>query len=326
MPVKNAGKYIIETIKSVLMQTETNWELIAVNDNSTDGSFETIDSFTIIEPRIKLLNNKGEGIISALQTGFELAKGTLISRMDADDLMPSKKLELLKTLLLEKGKGFVSTGKVEYFAKDGVKDGYLSYQNWLNSLCDNSRHWEEIFKECTVASPNWLIHKPDFENCGGFNSDLYPEDYDLVFRFYKSGLNIASVSEVTHLWRDHAERTSRNHIHYQHNTFFGLKTQYFIDLKLDSNRPLVIWGAGKKGKRLAKTLQEKNIQFSWVSNNPNRHGKEVYNEIMHSFEAIATKNNPQIIITVALREAKAEIISFLEKLDLQEGKDFYFFS
>ncbi len=85
-------------------------------------------------------------------------------------------------------------------------------------------------------------------------------------------------------------------------------------------------GAGKKGKDLAKKLQALSIEFTWVSNNPNKHGKEIYDQMMESFESIATRNSPQIIITVALKNAKTEIIYFLEKLNLKEGSDFFFFS
>ena len=68
------------------------------------------------------------------------------------------------------------------------------------------------------------------------------------------------------------------------------------------------------------------IPFTWVSNNPKKYGKEIYDQLMESFESIATKDSPQIIITVALKNAKSEIIEFLEKLNLEEGQNFFFFS
>lgn len=326
MPVKNAGNFLTKTLLSIQNQTENNWELICVNDNSTDNSEQILLQFSKKDKRISYLNNPNSGIIPSLQIGYKKSSGEFIHRMDADDLMPMNKLELLKSCLTAKGKGYVATGKVKYFSNEGVKDGYLNYESWLNELCEKNRHWEELFKECTIASPNWLVYRSDFDKCKGFESEVVPEDYDLVFRFYQGGLQVLSTVEVTHLWRDHSERTSRTHKDYSENTFFELKANYFIDLKYNKKRPLHIWGAGKKGKKLARLLQEKDIEFTWVSNNPNKHGKDIYNETMKSFEEIATKNNPQIIITVALKGAKTEIISFLENLNLQEGIDFYFFS
>lgn len=326
MPVKNAGLYLEDCIVSIQSQTEANWELIAVNDGSTDNSEDILNWFRSVDERIQYVNNKGKGIIDALKNGYAESHGGLIHRMDADDLMVTEKLALLKVKLLTVGEGHVATGKVEYFAEDGVNEGYLKYQDWLNELCETNSHWKELFKECVIASPNWMMYRSDFEKCGSFNSEIYPEDYDLVFRMYQAGIKVACVNSITHLWRDHQERSSRNDDNYVAFTFFEIKLRYFLSLKYDSNRPLSVWGAGKKGKDLAKKLQAQNVPFTWVSNNPNKHGKEIYDQLMESFESISTKDNPQIIVTVALRDAKTEIIAFLEKQNLKEGEDFFFFS
>ena len=325
MPVKNAGKYLKECVDSIIKQSESNWELIAINDHSTDSSEKLLTSYSQKDSRITYFNNEGSGIIPALQQAYRYSRGAFIHRMDADDIMEVNKLKLLKKQLKESGKGTVVTAHVRYFAEHGVSDGYLQYEEWLNQLCSNNSHWKEIYKECVIASPCWLIHREDFERCGGFNSDIYPEDYDLVFRFYQQQLKVVSVNETLHLWRDHSLRTSRNHIHYQQNAFFEIKLHYFFELEYDSSRPLVIWGAGKKGKIMAQLLQKRNIPFQWVSNNPNKEGKKIYDQLMESFETIVTQDNPQVIITVAQRNAKKEIIHFLEQLNLEEAQDYYFF-
>lgn len=325
MPVKNAGLYLTECLNSILEQEEPLWELIAVDDHSTDDSVAILKHFEQQDNRIKVLQQEEVGIIPALQNAYKEASGNFIHRMDADDIMPTNKLSALKAALIESGPGTVCTAWVKYFAANGVSDGYFQYEQWLNQLCKENAHWKELYKECVIASPCWLLFRSDFERCGAFNSPIYPEDYDLVFRFFKAGLSVKSVPQVLHLWRDHSERTSRNHEHYQQNAFFEIKLHYFINLHYDPKRPLVIWGAGKKGKIMARLLQEKKVPFQWVSNNPNKNGKEIYNQLMASFESIATQNNPQIIITVAQRDAKSEIIRFLDGLSLKEGYDFFFF-
>jgi len=325
MPVKNAAKYLEECIQSIISQEEENWELIAVNDHSNDTSKEILMDFQRRDDRIKCFDNKGFGIIPALQTAYHKSSGQLIHRMDADDLMPKNKLSLLKENLIQIGQGNLVTAKVKYFASEGVSDGYQQYEAWLNDLCDRGLHWESIYKECVVPSPCWMVYREDFENCGAFQSDIYPEDYDLCFRFFKHGLRVHAIQEVLHLWRDHTERTSRNHEHYQQNAFFEIKLHYFLQLHHEANRPLVIWGAGKKGKIMAKLLQEKGVKFHWVSNNPNREGKEVYGQLMQSYKEIIQKDNPQVIITVAQRGANKEIEFFLDSLQLRKGRDYFFF-
>lgn len=326
MPVKNAALFLKECIDSLLNQSYSNWELIAINDHSEDNSLEILQQYAEKDSRIKCLENNGSGIIDALRLAFENSKGEFLSRMDADDIMPPNKLELLSNLLISKGKGFVATGKVKYFCEDGVSDGFLKYEQWLNEIIDNGNHWDEIYIECVVASPAWLIQREDLIYCEAFEPNAYPEDYDLVFRFYKYKLKITSTKEIVHLWRDHKERVSRNHEHYKANTFFVLKLRYFFEMERDKKRPLVIWGAGPKGKIMAKLLNEMEEDFNWVSNNPNKHGKNIYDQILKDFAAILKMNRPQVLITVAQRNAKREIVSFFQKHGLKAKEDYYFFS
>ena len=177
--------------------------------------------------------NKGSGIIEALQTAYAESSGEFIHRMDADDLMAADKLACLKETLTQAGKGHVATAKVQYFAEDGVNEGYLNYESWLNDLCDKGTHWEELFKECVIASPNWMMYRLDFETCQGFESNIYPEDYDLVFRMNQAGMKVVAADKVTHLWRDHSERSSRNDANYAHNTFFEI---FFSKFKHRENK------------------------------------------------------------------------------------------
>ena len=95
MPVKNAQPFLTDCIKSILSQTETDWELVAVNDGSTDNSKAILEQFAQADKRIHVLENNGAGIIAALRLAYSKSQGNLITRMDADDIMPPIKLETL---------------------------------------------------------------------------------------------------------------------------------------------------------------------------------------------------------------------------------------
>lgn len=325
MPVKDAGLYLNECIESIIAQSEKDWELIAVDDHSRDNSYAILQHYSKADSRISCLRNEGIGIIEALRTAYSLSKGELIHRMDADDIMPNRKLEILKQNLLSKGIGTVSTGKVKYFSNTGISDGYRKYENWLNQLCENNSHWSEIYKECVIPSPCWLVFRSDLELVEAFKPNRYPEDYDLVFRFYQYGMKVQASTELLHLWRDHADRTSRNHEHYASSSFFALKLHYFFQLDRDYKRKLVIWGAGTKGKQMAKLLKKRNEEFIWMSNNPNKNGKEIYETFLRNYTDLLRLEKPQIFITVAQKNAKKEINRFLHQLGLEEYKDFHYF-
>ena len=117
-----------------------------------------------------------------LKFAYSKSKGNYITRMDSDDIMVPEKLELMVNALQKSGDGHIALGQVSYFSKDGISDGYYSYEKWLNKLTRAGSNYSEIYKECVIPSPCWMVSRKDFDLCGGFNSDIYPEDYDLAFR------------------------------------------------------------------------------------------------------------------------------------------------
>ena len=92
IPFKNTESYLVECLDSIVNQTYTNWELLIVDDGSTDTSYQIVQNYAIKDARIHLLSNGGSGIIEALRTGYKQAKGRFVTRMDSDDVMALNKL------------------------------------------------------------------------------------------------------------------------------------------------------------------------------------------------------------------------------------------
>ncbi|XMO86534.1 glycosyltransferase [Algibacter sp. AS12] len=325
IPFKNTQEFIGDCIQSIIRQTYTNWELIIIDDNSTDSSFTIVKEFAKKDSRIKLFKNSGSGIIEALQLAFSQSEGDLITRMDSDDIMRPSKLEVMTSSLMHHGKGNLAVGLVHYFAEEGIKSGYKSYEVWLNALTEKGTNYSEIYKECVIPSPCWMIHRDDFTACDAFNPNRYPEDYDLAFRFYKHGFTCLPCDVVLHDWRDYSHRTSRTDEHYAQNHFIPLKIDYFLELDYNPDKTLFVWGAGNKGKFIAKTLIEKQIDFEWICDNPKKIGKDIYGKILRPFKDLESIKNPQGIITVANKEAQIEIREYLDSLKMNSIKDYVFF-
>jgi len=325
MPVKNTAIFLVDCLESVVNQSETNWELIAVNDHSTDKSLAILEEYASKDQRIKVYNNTGNGIIDALRLAYSKSKGEFITRMDSDDLMSLDKLELMKINLLKSGSGHIALGLVSYFSEKKLGSGFKNYETWLNELISKGTNFEGIYKECVIPSPCWMVYREDFESCGAFRPNDYPEDYDLAFRFYSFGLKPIPCNKVLHFWRDYSTRTSRTHIHYADNTFLEIKARYFLELEYDVSKNLVVWGAGDKGKTLAKILIEKGIKFYWICDNPKKIGKHIYDQEMLPFTELEQIKNSQSIITVANLNAQKEIKSYFNEMKLILNKDYFFF-
>ncbi|MCK7591101.1 glycosyltransferase [Subsaxibacter sp. CAU 1640] len=324
-PFKNTEIFLAECLDSIISQTYANWELLIVDDASTDHSYNLIKSYSVKDERIKLMKNDGNGIIDALRFAFENSNGDYITRMDSDDVMPKNKLEVLVNNLMQHGKQHVAVGKVNYFSDEGISDGYARYEKWLNDLTQEGANYSEIYKECVIPSPCWMIHRDDLITCDAFNPNHYPEDYDLTFRFYKYGMKCIPCDQVLHHWRDYATRTSRTHEHYAQNYFLDIKLHYFLELDYDPNRVLTVWGAGFKGKHIAKMLKKRKIPFIWICNNPKKIGKHIYKIELHSFKYLNELENPQSIVTVANECSQTRIKAYFNEQRMFPMKDYFFF-
>jgi len=325
MPVKNTSEFLAECMESIVNQTETNWELIAIDDHSADDSHSILSEYVSKDKRIKVFKNNGKGIIDALRLAYSKSKGDLITRMDSDDIMTMNKLNVLKTNLQKAGRGHIGVGLVKYFSEKPLGEGFKKYEAWLNELTKEGRNFEGIYKECSIPSPCWMVYRDDLDSCEAFKPYRYPEDYDLAFRFYLKGLKPVPCDEILHHWRDYSTRTSRTHIHYADNTFLDIKADYFLELEYDRNKSLVVWGAGDKGKTMAKKLIEKGIEFYWICDNPKKIGKYIYDQEMLSFTTLKNIINSQSIITVANLKAQKEIKDYLKKKGYRPQKEYFFF-
>ncbi|MBT8297254.1 MAG: glycosyltransferase [Maribacter sp.] len=325
IPFKNTEDYLPDCLRSILGQTYQHWEVWAVDDSSSDASWEIVSQYALNDSRINVIKNSGQGIINALRKAYEHCQGDLITRMDSDDIMVPEKISTMVNLLLRHGEKHVAIGKVKYFSDRGISNGYERYENWLNLLIEKGTNYSEIYKECVIPSPCWMVFKNDMDRCGAFESDRYPEDYDLTFRFYENKLKCIPCNKTLHFWRDYDTRTSRTSEHYAANYFLEIKLHYYLKLEYEPSRPLVIWGAGNKGKIIARNLVERKQDFIWICDNPNKIGKDIYGKKLHHFGILNEIANPQNIITVANEKEQIAIKKFFDGIKKLPMEDYFFF-
>jgi FlaA1/EpsC-like NDP-sugar epimerase len=105
----------------------------------------------------------------------------------------------------------------------------------------------------------------------------------------------------------------------------GLKLGYFYELDRDWDRPLVLWGAGRNGKDMAKLLATREKSFHWVCDNENKIGKDIYGVRLGHYDLIPSISTAQIIIVVSTPAAKREISEKLTLWGKNPIADYWFF-
>lgn len=121
MPAYNVENFIEKSIKSVLNQTYTDFELIVVNDGSTDGTKDIVKKYISIDSRVKLVNQDNRGQSDARNKGIDISKGDYIAFLDADDLYNKKFLEKMHVFVSEHSECEVAYARIEEWFMDGTK-------------------------------------------------------------------------------------------------------------------------------------------------------------------------------------------------------------
>lgn len=136
-PLYNAKAYIEKTIASVQAQTYGNWEMIVIDDGSTDGSAELVKKCMEKDERIHLVSQKNSGVAAARNHGMKVAKGRYLAFLDSDDLWKPEKLSRQLAFMEEKDCGFCYSG-CDVIDETGKPTGqvrkvpeYLTYQKYL---------------------------------------------------------------------------------------------------------------------------------------------------------------------------------------------------
>lgn len=200
IPIYNAEKYLQETIESVLGQTYQNWELILVNDGSTDNSAVICRSWCANDNRIKYIETKNQGACYARNKGIEDSKGEYIFFMDADDLLTPDCLQHLKDQLIIHSVDIVS-GNSQAFKKN---KNYAPCTLHSNDVVDSVIMLNDVLTGRTIGSI-WgkLYKKKSIENVLFHDGLLLGQDINFLTRLFleKKNLKVFRDSHVVYRYR-----------------------------------------------------------------------------------------------------------------------------
>lgn len=178
MPAFNAGRSIRKAIESILNQTLKDFELIVVNDASTDKTSAIVRSYIKKDKRIRLINNAHNlKIANSLNKGVALAESELIARMDADDISHPKRLETQYLFLKARPKVAIVGTNITIADKEGK-------EIWKRTYPTRSEELKKIMlRYSPFAHPTVMFRKKVFEEFGGYNPQTVPcEDIDFWFK------------------------------------------------------------------------------------------------------------------------------------------------
>jgi glycosyltransferase involved in cell wall biosynthesis len=218
LPVYNSDKYLSDAIHSILAQTYNNFELIIINDHSTDQSMELVRTFSEKDSRIRVIQNpENIGISKSLNKGLEISKGVYIARMDADDISFPDRLEKQVNYLQKSPEvGVLSAGLI-IINEFGVNGDTITYP-----LSDIEIRWHMLFHNAFCHPCSML--RADVINTQKYNPEFpFAQDYEFWGRLLTS-CNGANIDEPLIFYRESKKNISS--VHYQRQQYFATKVAH----------------------------------------------------------------------------------------------------
>jgi glycosyltransferase involved in cell wall biosynthesis len=243
MPVYNSGKYLQEAVESILCQTLADFELILIDDGSTDDSSAILESFRQNDKRVIVQHNlENRGLPAALNTGLALARGIYIARMDADDIsLPVRFEKQAAFLQMHPGIDIIGTA-LQLIDEQGKNIGILSAP-----LEDLAIHWKGLFSAAFMHPTIMLRRSVLIEHNIYYRvSRQQSEDFDFFTQLLEH-VHGANLAESLYIYRIHPasviSQSGRDQIDTKSMLIYANLQKRFPTLEISQDQVQVVSGA-----------------------------------------------------------------------------------
>jgi glycosyltransferase involved in cell wall biosynthesis len=328
LPCYNAAAALPEALDSLLAQTLADFEIVAVDDGSTDDTLRILEAYARLDRRLRIFAQPHQGILAALNAGLAACRAPLTARMDADDRCHPARLQRQWETLQAQPELTLAACRAAAFPPGQVREGLLVYLEWQNALCSNAAIQREIFVESPFVHSSVMYRTRAVIELGGYQEHGWAEDYDLWLRLHLAGARFAKLEEALLEWRESPQRLTRSDSRYSLENFLRAKAHYLGRGPLAGREAVFIWGAGMMGRRLSKHLLREGAPLAaFIDIDPRKIGgvrrgypilpPETLGEWWGRYHA------PVLLVAVGARGARPLIRARLQALGLVEGQDWW---
>ncbi len=322
LPVRDGAETLPATLDSILSQTLIDWRCLILDDGSRDATGEIARAAVAADSRFEVVTLPPRGIVATLNDGIARATAPHVARIDADDLMEPERLALqLESLEAEPSMTAISC-RVRFFGED-VSPNLRAYESWLNETMGHEEMVRDLFVESPLPHPSVTMRTAALRELGGYRDLEHPEDYDLWLRAWRAGWRFGKRAESLVRIRDHGGRLTKTHPRYTARAFLDCKTEHLVEAFRLVDREVVVWGAGRDGKRAAKSLRRRGVVIRHlVDIAPTKLGRRMIGVPVRSPESLREEPRAFVVAAVGVKGARREIREALTGYGYGEGRDF----
>jgi glycosyltransferase involved in cell wall biosynthesis len=323
-PVRNAEATLDRALDSLWRQTWSDFEVLAVDDGSTDRSGDILAAHARRESRLRILPG-GDGLVAALEAGRRFTRDPHLARMDADDICHPDRFRRQLAYLDEHPDVAAVGSRVAIFPRADVGAGWRRYETWLNALVTPEDHHREIFIESPLVHPSVMMRAAAVEAVGGYRETPWAEDYDLWLRLSAAGWGLAKVPATLLAWRHTMERYSLVSPKYSHGSFLAARAHYLARHPMLAAGSVAIWGAGRTGRRLTRRLRRHGVRVvDFYDVDPRKIGRDVEGARVRPWTDLARPGGIPVVVAVGSIGIRELIRPEVLRRGYREGEDVLF--
>lgn len=312
LPVRNAERWLGRTLTSLARQRFRDFEVIAVDDGSTDRSASRLERAAAAGVlRMRVIHTPPLGLPAALNTALAHASAPIVARQDADDLSHRDRLAAQLEALDAGADRDVVGCRVVLFPARAVTDGMRRWQEWHNALLTHEDIHRERFVDSPLAHGGALIRRAWLERVGGWRERGWAEDLDLWLRLFAAGARFAKLPRALYAWRQHPGSATRTDPRYARARFVALKAEFLVRELPAGIRHVDLVAVG----RTLATWREALAAHGIVAR-PRPHGRP-------TAATIAALARP-VVLAYGVRLARERWRRALTDSGMMEGRDFTF--
>ena len=322
LPFHNAAETMADCIDSVLAQTLNDFEIITVNDFSNDASLQILQAYS--DDRIRIINNKHRGLVSALNTGLACCNAPLVARMDADDIMYPHRLAKQYEYMRQHHEVVLLATQARKFPEASIRNGYREYMRWQNSVLSHEDVHRQIYIESPFAHPSVMFRRDSVIAAGAYRHGAFPEDYELWLRLLHLGHRMEKLPQVLLDWRESEKRLSRVSDNYSRNAFDVIRADYLSRDERIHNRRIAFWGAGRKTRQRVRHLLDKGYEpVAWIDIDPKKIGNRINGvEVVEPAWLEQSGDKPFVLNYVTNHGARDIARQYLQRIGYVMGEDY----
>jgi len=311
LPLRDAAPWLDASLASLARQSMRDFEIVAVDDGSTDDTPRLLERWSRFEPRLLVVHTSARGLPAALETARAHARAPFLARHDGDDLSHRERFALQLDAFARDPAVAVVGCRVRLFPAVRVGAGMRRWAAWHNALLDHEAMEREAWIDSPLCHGTAMMRAGALAEVGGWRERGWAEDVDLWLRWFAFGGRFVKLPRALYAWRQRPDSATRRDRRYARARMIAVRREALVGRLLGTAAAVQVIGVGTSLATWAAALAETGRAVASVT-------------AQHPTAAALARIVPPAVLVFGAAAARARWRAALGTAGLVELRDFAF--